>query len=184
MHRRDLEKFDIPDARIGYRHPFHLSVFLPPPQVRPEIDRFSSLPVPGLAEKRPSVLIGDEILVQPVEAAQGGKWFSGFVHTIERDEVGLRFGRGFRNPNPNDRFYVRFKYNRIVSRREQQAIKATPPVHRLQFPLLAHVKPPAAPQGVIATYNPDIGTNPAQERAVSSIVRLPPGSPPFIVFGP
>jgi len=34
------------------------------------------------------------------------------------------------------------------------------------------------------TFNPDIETNPAQKRAVSSIVRLPPGSPPFIVFGP
>jgi len=130
------------------------------------------------------VLIGDEILVQPTGAGQGGKWYSGFVHTIERDEVGLCFGRGFQNFNPNEHFYVRFKYNRIVSRREHQAIKATPPVHRLQFPLATHVKPPAASQGEIAAYNTDIETNPAQKRAVSSIVRLPPGSPPFIVFGP
>lgn len=149
-----------------------------------EVDGFVSLPVPGLAEKRPSVLIGDEILVQPAGAAEGGKWFSGFVHTIERDEVGLRFSGGFRGLNPNERFYVRFKYNRIVSRREHQAIKATPPVPRLHFPLLSHAKPQATLQGAIATYNPDIETNPAQKRAVSSIVRLPPGSPPFIVFGP
>ncbi|KAF9653722.1 P-loop containing nucleoside triphosphate hydrolase protein [Thelephora ganbajun] len=163
---QDLEKFDIPNARIEYRRPYHF------------------LPVPGLAEKRPSVLIGDEILVQPTGAAQGGKWYSGFVHIIERDEVGLRFGRGFQNFNPGERFYVRFKYNRIVSRREHQAIKATPPVHRLQFPLLTHVKLQTALQGAIVIYNPDIETNPAQKRAVSSIVRLPPGSPPFIVFGP
>lgn len=152
--------------------------------MRPDIDNFFSLPVPGLAEKRPSVLIGDEILVQPVEAAQGGKWYAGFVHTIERDEVGLRFGHGFRIRDPNERFYVRFQYNRIVSRREHQAIKATPPVHRLQFPLLNYVKPPTALQEAIVTYNRDIETNPAQKRAVSSIMRLPPGSPPFIVFGP
>ena len=130
------------------------------------------------------MLIGDEILVQPVEATQGGRWHSGFVHAIERDEVGLRFGRGFRVRGPDERFYVRFKYNRIVSRREQQAIKATPPVHRLQFPVPAHIKPPTMLQEAIVTYNRDIETNPAQKRAVSSIVRLPPGSPPFIVFGP
>lgn len=129
------------------------------------------------------MLIGDEILIQPAGAAQG-KWYSGFVHTIERDEVGLRFGRGFQTRDQNERFYVRFKYNRIVSRREHQAIKAIPPAHRLQFPLLTHVKPLIALEGVIETYNPDIETNPAQKRAVTSIVRLPPGSPPFIVFGP
>ena len=150
----------------------------------PDIDGFASLPVPGLAENRPSVLIGDEILVQPVDAVQGGKWYSGFVHMIERDEVGLRFGRGFRAPNPDDRFYIRFQYNRIISRREHQAIKANPPVHRLQFPLLTHVKLPIPLQGEIVSYNQNIETNPAQKQAVSSIVRLPPGSPPFIVFGP
>lgn len=162
---RDLEKFDIAEARIEYRHPYHF------------------LPVPGLAENRPSVLIGDEILVQPA-GSQSGKWFSGFVHKFERDEVGLRFGRGFQGLNPNERSYVRFQYNRIVSRREHHAIKATPPVPRLQFPLLNHVKRRPASGGVITTYNPDIEANPAQKRAVSSIVRLPPGSPPFIVFGP
>lgn len=152
--------------------------------MRSDVDGFVSLAVPGLAEKRPSVLIGDEILVQPAEAAKGGRWYSGFVHVIERDEVGLRFGRGFRTPSSDERFYVRFKYNRIVSRREHQAVKTIRPVPRLHFPLLAHVEPQTALQGAIVTYNPDIETNPAQKRAVSSIVRLPPGSPPFIVFGP
>lgn len=152
--------------------------------VRPDIDEFASLPVPGLAEKRPSVLIGDEILVQSANATQGGRWYSGFVHTIERDEVGLRFGRGFRTSNPDERFYVRFMYNRIVSRREHQAVKANPLFHRLQFPLPTHQKPPTTLQGEIVPHNHDIETNPAQKRAVSSIVRLPPGSPPFIVFGP
>lgn len=155
-----------------------------PFRTRPGTYGFASLPVPGLAEKRPSVLIGDEILVQPGEATHGGRWYSGFVHVIERDEVGLRFGRGFRVSGPDQRFYVRFKYNRIVSRREQQAIKAAAPVHRLQFPVLAHIKPQTILQEEIVTYNQDIETNPAQKRAVSSIVRLPPGSPPFIVFGP
>lgn len=152
--------------------------------MRRETNAFSSLPVPGLAEKRPSVLIGDEILVQPAGETPSGKWFSGFVHTIERDEVGLRFGRGFRVSNPDDRFYVRFQYNRIVSRREHQAIQATRPVPRLQFPLLSHMKPQTALQGAIVTFNPDIETNPAQKRAVSSILGLSPGSPPFVVFGP
>lgn len=130
------------------------------------------------------MLVGDEILLQPAGAGPSGKWYSGFVHTIERDEVGLRFGRGFQALNINERFYVRFKYNRIVSRREHQAIEATPPVLRLQFPVWSHVKPQTMTQGTIVTFNPDIETNPAQKRAVSLILRLPPGSPPFIVFGP
>jgi helicase MOV-10 len=46
------------------------------------------LQVPGLAEKRPSVLKGDALYVVP-EGQEGGKreW-QGYVHRVERDQVG------------------------------------------------------------------------------------------------
>jgi helicase MOV-10 len=51
------------------------------------------LHVPGLAEKRPSVLVGDKIYVRQVNT--NGHWYQGFVHRVEMDEVVLRFNDGF-----------------------------------------------------------------------------------------
>jgi len=43
------------------------------------------LPVPGLAEKRPSVIIGDTIAVKKSGGADD-KWFEGHVHYVREAE--------------------------------------------------------------------------------------------------
>ncbi|KAF9489673.1 P-loop containing nucleoside triphosphate hydrolase protein [Pleurotus eryngii] len=54
---------------------------------------------------------------------------------------------------------------------------------RILFPGDAHLLP-QLPVPSLVFVNPLIGNNPAQRQAVTSIVRQPPGSPPFVVFGP
>jgi hypothetical protein len=53
--------------------------------------------VPGLAENRPSVLMGDCLYVRVCEAggALSDKEYQGFVHEIRQDEVALGFSTRF-----------------------------------------------------------------------------------------
>ena len=53
---------------------------------------FISIQVPGLAENRPSLTIGDRVLV--TLASNDSSEYEGFVHIIERDKVFLKFSRG------------------------------------------------------------------------------------------
>ncbi|KAF8805634.1 hypothetical protein BYT27DRAFT_7296293 [Phlegmacium glaucopus] len=54
----------------------------------PRYNHLYYLSVPGLVEKRPSVLIGDCILVQE-QGAMGGRWFEGHVHVLHQTESGF-----------------------------------------------------------------------------------------------
>ncbi|KAJ7931318.1 hypothetical protein B0H13DRAFT_1858158 [Mycena leptocephala] len=101
---RDLEHYDISHARLTANNYYHF------------------LDVPGLAEKRPSVLVypGDRILVQKHGSAQG-HWFEGGVHVVRKEEVGLKFNAAFRATSLADRFNVRFKLNRYPLRRQHLA---------------------------------------------------------------
>ncbi|KAG7085878.1 hypothetical protein E1B28_003411 [Marasmius oreades] len=141
------------------------------------------LAVPGLAEKRPSVLVGDKILVQP-HGAPTGIWFEGGVHTIREIEVGMKFNKKFA-PKPTDLFSVRFKLNRSSVRRQHQALDWKVVQERVLFPDPEHLGSGGIPQGLPrSTFNPVIANNPRQLQAVTSILHAPAGSVPFVLFGP
>ncbi|KAK1226909.1 hypothetical protein PQX77_010078 [Marasmius sp. AFHP31] len=162
---RDMEHYDMLSAKLTkHNHSYYLDV-------------------PGLAEKRPSVLVGDKILVQP-HASPGGRWFEGGVHNVRMEDVGMKFHKAF-IPKPTDRFLVRFKLNRIPLRREHQALDSAVVQDRVLFPEPQHVVLNAPPHGLSrTTFNPTIATNERQLQAVTSIVHAPAGSPPFVIFGP
>jgi helicase MOV-10 len=144
-----------------------------------------SLTVPGLAEKRPSLIIGDKILVKH-HGSPKPHWWSGFVHIVELDRVGLRFDPTF-NAFKGQKFDVHFKLNRLTLRRMHQALDSGGPTPRLLFPKEADIKSRKPSQGTIRTVTPVnryIGNNPQQMLAVTAIRNLQPGSPPFVVFGP
>lgn len=128
-------------------------------------------------------MTGDSVLVQPSEVANG-KWFEGYVHVVEQLEVGLRFGHSFGRQDPNQRYNVRFRLNRLPLRRQHQALLSEFREDRVLFPTQAHAQAgrPFEYMGLI--YNPLIEDNPPQLLAINSIVSQPPGSTPFIVFGP
>ncbi|KAF9487363.1 P-loop containing nucleoside triphosphate hydrolase protein [Pleurotus eryngii] len=160
---QDLEIYDIPNATLIPHVPFYY------------------LRVPGLAEKRPSVLVGDRILVQE-QGAQNGHWFEGGVHKVLRDEVSLRFNASFKHTT-GQTFHIHFKLNRFPLRRQHLTMDTAFTSDRILFPGNTHLLP-QLPDPSLVFVNPLIGNNPAQRQAVASIVRQPPGSPPFVVFGP
>ncbi|GAB1517351.1 hypothetical protein RhiTH_000397 [Rhizoctonia solani] len=152
-----------------------------------ELSRHNSyffLKVPGLAEKRPSVLVGDSIKVRPHKPSEADNktWYIGYVHIVRKDEVGLRFAHRF-VPPLGTRFDVRFCLNRIPVLRMHQALATAFAEPRALFPTIVHEKPHLTRRHV-RTVNPLVDQNPPQLLAVKSILSLPPGSPPFIIFGP
>ncbi|KAF8869388.1 P-loop containing nucleoside triphosphate hydrolase protein [Infundibulicybe gibba] len=161
---RDIERYDIHGATLSKHNVIYY------------------LTVPGLAEKRPSVLVGDRILVQAVGATTN-RWFEGHAHVVRKEEVGLRFHSSFAGWSPQQKYTVHFKLNRIPMQRQHQALDTAFTQDRVLFPAQHHVP------RVIRTlpprvYNPLIAANPPQIRAVKSIVNQPPGSAPFVIFGP
>jgi helicase MOV-10 len=58
---------------------------------------------------------------------------------------------------------------------------------RLLFPqednIIGH-RPSQEMINALTPLDPGIGSNPPQMLAVTAILNLPPGSPPFVVFGP
>ncbi|KAJ7746485.1 P-loop containing nucleoside triphosphate hydrolase protein [Mycena maculata] len=165
---RDLEHYDISQAKLTAYKPFHY------------------LDVPGLAEKRPSVLVGDRILVQK-QGSTPGHWFEGGVHVVRKEEVGLRFNASFRVTSAADRYNVRFKLNRYPMRRQHLAMDTVFLEDRVLFPLPLHVPRipyPTQASARIKAFNPLIATNTPQLQAVVSIVKRVPGSVPFVIFGP
>lgn len=151
------------------------------------LQRYNSyfyLEVPGLAEKRPSVLVGDSIKVRPHNPSSNTNttWYIGYVHVVRQEEVGLRFANRFLPP-PNTQFDVRFCLNRIPLLRMHQALATAFVEARVLSPALTHERPRRVVT-LAQTINPLVQTNPPQLLAVKSILGLPSGSPTFIIFGP
>ncbi|KAF9457919.1 P-loop containing nucleoside triphosphate hydrolase protein [Collybia nuda] len=167
LQSRDIERYDMTGVKLSK----HLSYYY--------------LEVPGLAEKRPSVLVGDRILVQK-EGATQGHWYEGGVHVLRKEEVGLRFHRSFSWAS-GQRYNVRFKLNRIPMRRQHQGMDSAFSQPRVLFPAKDHVSPepyPTITEKRLRLVNALIAKNPLQLQAVISIVSQPAGAVPFVVFGP
>ena len=144
-----------------------------------------SLTVPGLAEKRPGVIVGDKILVKN-HGSQSTSWFSGYVHKVEQLRVGLRFSNSF-SSFPGQKYDVRFCLGRIPLRRMHQALDSPFSPSRLLYPFDVHVikkRPPTAQEvGALNVIDRKIRGNAMQKIAVTAIRAQEPGSPPFVVIG-
>jgi len=119
--------------------------------------------------------------------ASDNRWFEGHVHVVRQAEVGLCFHSSFGRYHEGKRCHVRFKLSRIPLQRQHQAMDTVFMEDRVLFPLPSHL-----PVGGVRTkrdvplrlYNALISKNEPQMQAVVSIATLPPGSAPFIIFGP
>lgn len=109
------------------------------------------------------------------------------MHVVRKQEVGLKFNKLFSAHTPASLYRVRFKLNRLPLRRQHQALDTAFAPARLLFPTAANnLNGPTRPPGGsgLTMFNSLIANNPPQMQAVASILRLPQGSPPFVVFGP
>ncbi|KAJ4956500.1 hypothetical protein NE237_013283 [Protea cynaroides] len=87
--------------------------------------QFLALEVPGLAERRPSLVNGDFVFAKLADTDDSAKPYQGFIHRVEADEVLLKFDKEFHQRHRDDNLYnVSFTYNRVSMRRLYQAVDA------------------------------------------------------------
>jgi len=147
-----------------------------------------SLEVEGLEEGRPTVLVGDYILVSRTdEDNEERTWYEGRVHRVLRDRVSLRFHGDF-NVFRGTKFDVQFVFNRIPYRRMYHVLKNGFNPKRLLFPGTEHLNgvrsPTVAQRKNLVLCNRQLEEDDEQLGAITAIRHMPPGSVPFIVFGP
>ncbi|KAL0561411.1 hypothetical protein IC582_001837 [Cucumis melo] len=145
---------------------------------------FLSLEVPGLAERRPSLVHGDYILVKMPfgHTNDSVSAYQGYIHHVEADEVYLKFAPEFHiNHRDGNQYNVQFTYNRINMRRFYQAVDAADSLAKeflfpYEFSERRYINTtPLVP----LTQN----INEEQIRCVQMILGCK-GTPPYLVHGP
>ncbi|XP_067140176.1 RNA helicase Mov10l1-like [Centruroides vittatus] len=114
----------------NYKEKFHTLLHLEEIQINMDTKDFSmdqvcfqpckdylTLEVPGLAENRPMLFIGDRITASdPIE--KSNPVYEGFIH-----EIFVKFNSIFHNKYKGESYDVEFHYNRMIMRRYHQAIE-------------------------------------------------------------
>ncbi|KAG8756229.1 hypothetical protein FRC12_010636 [Ceratobasidium sp. 428] len=167
--RIDLSSFDMDDVTLVKRGTLY------------------ELEVPGLAEKRPSVLSGDRINIHP-HSQPDGVWFKGIVHEIQLSKVRISFHPSFPH-HPSATYDVEFTLNPVPFRRMVQAVSVPNPRTNIIFPSPEDLHSDVGVQSVQSNqparvYNRLLNTNNEQLQAVRCVTELRSGSPPFVIFGP
>uniref|UniRef100_A0A0A9D3M9 RNA helicase n=1 Tax=Arundo donax TaxID=35708 RepID=A0A0A9D3M9_ARUDO len=140
---------------------------------------FLSLEVPGLAERRPSLVQGDYIVAR--YAGRDVRPYQGFIHKVEADEIFLQFDKQFHlNHHDRNLYHVSFTYNRVNMRRLYKSIhEAELMGPDILFPcqsFCGNVK-----RWSFKPLNPHI--NSEQADAVAMILGCR-GVPPYVIYGP
>jgi helicase MOV-10 len=135
------------------------------------------IPVPGLAEKRPSVITGDVVQASVANSLNG---FAGRVTEVRLNTIIVKFGPKFRDEwKPSRRFNVKFLFNRHPFKCQHEALTEVSEtvIQRLfpsTLPRLSFPPPSLAPNDL----------NPEQKITVQHIMALSDDSPPYVIYGP
>ncbi|XP_053992701.1 probable RNA helicase armi isoform X1 [Hylaeus volcanicus] len=79
--------------------------------------------VPGLAEKRPSLLVGDRAIVSfKWDSSQGKLKYEGFIHKVTNSEIFLKFNHKFHEEYNYEDCQVTFKCSQSAIQRSHNAI--------------------------------------------------------------
>ncbi|KAJ8047421.1 RNA helicase Mov10l1 [Holothuria leucospilota] len=104
---------------------------------------FLALEVPGLAEGRPSVLVGDKIILSSPDAGSHSMEFEGFVHEVHGEHILLKFNPAFHETYRAENYNVRFTFSRTPIRRCHQACEFAPNLGvQVLFPVASKSRPP------------------------------------------
>ena len=68
--------------------------------------------MPGLAEGRPSVLVGDSVILSEPSMPENSPEYEGVVHEVLKDRVLLKFHQAFHGSYRGEDYNVRFTFNR------------------------------------------------------------------------
>lgn len=112
---------------------------------------YLSLSVPGLAERRPSLMVGDTVLVASLGASPGAGelQYEGYVHEVLHTQVLLKFHPSFHQLYRGEDYAIQFRFNRTPLRRCHFALDFAvrqlghdvlfPSKLRLQLPQVSYV---------------------------------------------
>nr|XP_010917774.2 probable RNA helicase SDE3 [Elaeis guineensis] len=143
-----------------------------------------SLEVPGLAERRPSLVYGDYIFAQLAtdSSDNDNRPYQGYIHRVEADEIFLRFHKDLHRCHRDEDLYnVSFTYNRVNIRRLYQAVCAA---EKLGPELLFPCESSHARMIKASSFMPlNALLNREQVRSVEMILGCK-GAPPYVIFGP
>ncbi|GFW82752.1 RNA helicase Mov10l1 [Trichonephila clavipes] len=186
--RYDMKKFDLSEAVLQRK------------------GEFLSLEVVGLAEGRPSLIIGDKaILVPPYQKSSFA--FEGCIHEVRLSEVLLKFNDSFHNSYDGESYDVRFELNRTNFRRLHQCVHQVWENHDYAiFPSKLVLRDPLIDFGLMTVHKEKSGNNYEkgqskplnkskmqwkneklnwkQKEAVLRIVECRCRPLPYIIFGP
>ncbi|KAK9292346.1 hypothetical protein L1049_020312 [Liquidambar formosana] len=146
--------------------------------------QYLGLEVPGLAERRPSLVYGDFVFAKLAShnSEDTERPYQGFICRVEADEVLLKFAKEFHTRHQNGNLYnVRFTYNRVNMRRLYQAVEG---VHNLDTDVLF---PSESTRRRLIKTTPVVPftccLNEEQMHSVEMILGCK-GSPPYVIYGP
>ncbi|GAV89955.1 AAA_11 domain-containing protein/AAA_12 domain-containing protein [Cephalotus follicularis] len=147
---------------------------------------FLSLLVPGLAERRPSIVPGDyvfaKLVIEDEKNTSTTPAYQGYVHRVEADEVHLKFVPDFHLCHRDRNLYnIQFTYNRISMRKLYHAIDTAEELQpEILFPSVSCGRriietTPLVPISCIL--------NEEQMCSVEMILGCK-GAPPYVIHGP
>ncbi|KAK3190088.1 hypothetical protein Dsin_029649 [Dipteronia sinensis] len=143
--------------------------------------QFLSLVVPGLAERRPSLVHGDYIFAK-LACEDETSPYQGFIHRVEADEVSVKFAPEYHMRNRGgDLYNVQFTYNRVNMKRLYQAVDAAKTLDtELLFPSgFSEVRLIESTPLVPISCN----LNEEQMCSIEKILGCK-GAPPYLIHGP
>ncbi|KAI3752033.1 hypothetical protein L2E82_23135 [Cichorium intybus] len=146
--------------------------------------RFLALEVPGLAERRPSLVQGDFIIAKPSSQNEDNAYalYKGHILRVEAEEVHLSFHDDLHSyHSEGDRYDVQFEYNRLGMRRLYQAIEAAGKLDSdLLFPEFSSIQRSIETRPLTPI---SCNLNEEQKTSVEMILGCR-GGPPYIIHGP
>lgn len=140
------------------------------------------LEVPGLVDKRPSLLINDTLIISFAEDRSIA--YEGYVHQIQGSSVLLGFHNSFVKKYSNQKLEIQFKINRGVLKSMHLALYIIN-VNKAQFLLFPtmETKPQRQPP-LRPWFNKAIEKNPEQQAAVRNVCHNSSQNSPYLIFGP
>ncbi|XP_034489960.1 probable RNA helicase armi isoform X2 [Drosophila innubila] len=159
---------------------------------------YLSLHIENLAERRPSIILGDAVrATNPFVGIDGNsKSFEGIIHKVLCNRVLLKFNAGFHETYNGEDYRVTFHFSRVSLRKQHHAIERVVSILGEAFLFPNKLNKRQEPQ-LNVSYKADnmylnnknlpwfnTSLNAIQKRAVFNILRGEAENMPYVIFGP
>ena len=144
---------------------------------------YLGLTVPGLAEGRPKLLIGDKVIICRPGGTDSDIHYEGIIHKIYGEDIQMQFNQEVQEDLAGEECDVMFTFNRCPLRRMHHAADIAIMLGaQVLFPTCPTPMPPLMVLDSIPFYNSIL--NDRQRSAVTRIVGARCRPMPYVLFGP